>query len=161
VQYLNNVLEQDHRAIKRRVRASQHFRSVRGDELNCLSSTQIFASTTSLQHCPLTDTGVANIVRGSGEVPVRGQETEKPRLECRSAGRQRRFHRQHRRDRRRIEGFVAKDTIIRLINNPKNRGKGYSMRNGILQAAGEIVMFTDADLSFADRRSRVAICDNP
>ena len=27
VQYLNNVLEQDHRAIKRRVRASQHFRS--------------------------------------------------------------------------------------------------------------------------------------
>src|SRR5712675_3555040 len=27
VQYLNNVLEQDHRAIKRRMRASQHFRS--------------------------------------------------------------------------------------------------------------------------------------
>jgi transposase, IS6 family len=27
VQYLNNVLEQDHLAIKRRVRASQHFRS--------------------------------------------------------------------------------------------------------------------------------------
>ena len=27
VQYLNNILEQDHRAIKRRVRASQHFRS--------------------------------------------------------------------------------------------------------------------------------------
>ena len=30
VQYLNNVLEQDHRAIKRRVRASQGFRSFRG-----------------------------------------------------------------------------------------------------------------------------------
>ena len=30
VQYLNNVLEQDHRAIKRRVCASQHFRSFRG-----------------------------------------------------------------------------------------------------------------------------------
>ena len=29
-QYLNNVLEQDHRAIKRRVRASQHFRSFWG-----------------------------------------------------------------------------------------------------------------------------------
>jgi transposase-like protein len=27
VQYLNNVLEQDHRAIKRRINASQHFRS--------------------------------------------------------------------------------------------------------------------------------------
>src|SRR5271165_4131648 len=30
VEYLNNVLEQDHRAIKRRVRASQHFRSFWG-----------------------------------------------------------------------------------------------------------------------------------
>ena len=30
MQYLNNVLEQDHRAIKRRVRASQHFRSFWG-----------------------------------------------------------------------------------------------------------------------------------
>ena len=29
-QYLNNVLEQDHRAIKRRIRASQHFRSFWG-----------------------------------------------------------------------------------------------------------------------------------
>jgi len=30
VQYLNNILEQDHRAIKRRVRASQGFRSFWG-----------------------------------------------------------------------------------------------------------------------------------
>ena len=30
MQYLNNVLEQDHRAIKRRIRASQHFRSFWG-----------------------------------------------------------------------------------------------------------------------------------
>jgi transposase, IS6 family len=30
VQYLNNVLEQDHRAIKRQIRASQHFRSFWG-----------------------------------------------------------------------------------------------------------------------------------
>lgn len=34
-----------------------------------------------------------------------------------------------------------------LIENPSNRGKGYSVRNGLLQASGEIVMFTDADLS--------------
>ena len=27
MQYLNNVLEQDHQAIKRRIRASEHFRS--------------------------------------------------------------------------------------------------------------------------------------
>ncbi|MEO6829160.1 MAG: dolichyl-phosphate beta-glucosyltransferase [Acidobacteriaceae bacterium] len=36
---------------------------------------------------------------------------------------------------------------LRLIENASNRGKGYSVRNGILQARGEIVMFTDADLS--------------
>lgn len=36
---------------------------------------------------------------------------------------------------------------VRLIRNPQNRGKGYSVRNGMLRSAGEIVMFTDADLS--------------
>ncbi len=46
-----------------------------------------------------------------------------------------------------IQQFAAKDPIVRLINNPTNRGKGYSVRNGMLQAAGDIVMFTDADLS--------------
>ena len=36
---------------------------------------------------------------------------------------------------------------IRLLENPANRGKGYSVRHGILHALGDIVMFTDADLS--------------
>lgn len=36
---------------------------------------------------------------------------------------------------------------LHLIKNPGNRGKGYSVRNGLLQAAGDIVLFTDADLS--------------
>jgi len=36
---------------------------------------------------------------------------------------------------------------VRLLENPGNRGKGYSVRSGLLQAFGEIVMFTDADLS--------------
>ena len=36
---------------------------------------------------------------------------------------------------------------LHLVRNPGNRGKGYSVRNGLLQAAGEVVMFTDADLS--------------
>ncbi len=36
---------------------------------------------------------------------------------------------------------------LRLIENTCNRGKGYSVRNGILQARGAVVMFTDADLS--------------
>jgi dolichyl-phosphate beta-glucosyltransferase len=36
---------------------------------------------------------------------------------------------------------------LRMLENPGNRGKGYSVRNGVLHALGEIVMFTDADLS--------------
>lgn len=34
-----------------------------------------------------------------------------------------------------------------LIQNGANRGKGHSVRNGALQSCGQIVMFTDADLS--------------
>ena len=36
---------------------------------------------------------------------------------------------------------------IRLLNNPENRGKGFSVRQGVLHAVGDMVMFTDADLS--------------
>ena len=43
--------------------------------------------------------------------------------------------------------FALTAPEVRLIENPGNRGKGYSVRNGLLQARGEIVMFTDADLS--------------
>jgi glycosyltransferase involved in cell wall biosynthesis len=46
-----------------------------------------------------------------------------------------------------IESFAAKDSRVRLIRNGTNRGKGFSVRNGILHASGNVVMFTDADLS--------------
>ena len=36
---------------------------------------------------------------------------------------------------------------LRLLNNPGNRGKGYSVRHGMLEARGERLLFTDADLS--------------
>jgi glycosyltransferase involved in cell wall biosynthesis len=36
---------------------------------------------------------------------------------------------------------------IRVVSNGRNRGKGYSVRHGSLEARGEIVLFTDADLS--------------
>ena len=36
---------------------------------------------------------------------------------------------------------------ILLVENPGNRGKGYSVRNGMLHARGDICLFTDADLS--------------
>jgi len=43
--------------------------------------------------------------------------------------------------------FAAKDPILRLLENPGNHGKGYSVRNGMLNARGRIVLFSDADLS--------------
>ncbi len=46
-----------------------------------------------------------------------------------------------------VRAFAATAPQVRLVENPGNRGKGYSVRNGILQAKGEIVMFTDSDLS--------------
>jgi glycosyltransferase involved in cell wall biosynthesis len=36
---------------------------------------------------------------------------------------------------------------LRLVVNSENRGKGYSVRHGMLEARGKIVLFTDADLS--------------
>jgi len=36
---------------------------------------------------------------------------------------------------------------LRLLPNGANRGKGYSVRVGMLAASGEISLFTDADLS--------------
>lgn len=36
---------------------------------------------------------------------------------------------------------------LRLLRNPGNRGKGYSVRHGMLKARGQWVLFTDADLS--------------
>jgi dolichyl-phosphate beta-glucosyltransferase len=46
-----------------------------------------------------------------------------------------------------VEAWAAGHPEVRLIRNGRNRGKGYSVRNGMLRAAGEVVMFTDADLS--------------
>jgi glycosyltransferase involved in cell wall biosynthesis len=46
-----------------------------------------------------------------------------------------------------VEAAAERYPNLRLIHNPGNRGKGYAVRNGILQARGKIVMFTDADLS--------------
>lgn len=36
---------------------------------------------------------------------------------------------------------------MHVLRNERNRGKGYSVRRGVLEAQGELVLFTDADLS--------------
>ncbi len=45
------------------------------------------------------------------------------------------------------EQFRAKHAQVRLIENPGNRGKGYSVRHGMLEAHGDWVLFSDSDLS--------------
>ena len=45
------------------------------------------------------------------------------------------------------ESSRGKIPDLRVISNGQNRGKGYSVRHGSLEARGEIVLFTDADLS--------------
>jgi len=46
-----------------------------------------------------------------------------------------------------VAEFAQVNPEVRLLNNRENRGKGFSVRHGVLNAVGEIVMFTDADLS--------------
>jgi len=37
--------------------------------------------------------------------------------------------------------------MMRLVQNGRNRGKGYSVKHGMLEARGHLAIFTDADLS--------------
>src|SRR5438067_5602099 len=46
-----------------------------------------------------------------------------------------------------VRSYAAQHPIVRLVENPGNRGKGYSVRNGMLNAEGDILLFSDADLS--------------
>ncbi|MBO5938965.1 MAG: glycosyltransferase [Clostridia bacterium] len=37
---------------------------------------------------------------------------------------------------------------VRVVGDPQNHGKGFAVRNAMLAAEGELVMFTDADLAY-------------
>ena len=45
------------------------------------------------------------------------------------------------------ESFSGKIANLRILRNPGNRGKGYSVRHGMLEARGQWTLFSDADLS--------------
>jgi glycosyltransferase involved in cell wall biosynthesis len=45
------------------------------------------------------------------------------------------------------EGFRGKLGNLRVISNAVNRGKGFSVKSGSLAALGDVILFTDADLS--------------
>jgi len=44
-----------------------------------------------------------------------------------------------------VRRFESTDARIRLIRLPQNRGKGYAVRTGVVNAAGALVLFADAD----------------
>ena len=46
-----------------------------------------------------------------------------------------------------VRQFSMRNPAVRLLRNPGNRGKGYSVRHGMLRATGDILLFTDADLA--------------
>jgi len=46
-----------------------------------------------------------------------------------------------------VRQYAGANRAVRLLENPGNRGKGYSVRNGMMSAAGDVLLFTDADLS--------------
>jgi glycosyltransferase involved in cell wall biosynthesis len=45
------------------------------------------------------------------------------------------------------ESWKGRISSLRVVSNGRNRGKGYSVRHGSLEAHGNVVLFTDADLS--------------
>jgi glycosyltransferase involved in cell wall biosynthesis len=46
-----------------------------------------------------------------------------------------------------VDEFASENALLRLVRNPGNRGKGYAVRHGMLEAEGEWILYTDADLS--------------
>lgn len=46
-----------------------------------------------------------------------------------------------------VKAFAAEYPQFRLVENPGNKGKGYAIKNGMLQAKGDWRLFSDADLS--------------
>ncbi len=46
-----------------------------------------------------------------------------------------------------VREFAQTAPEVRLMENPGNRGKGYSVRAGMLEARGKVALFTDSDLS--------------
>ena len=46
-----------------------------------------------------------------------------------------------------IEAFAREHPVVRAIHNPRNHGKGYALRQGVMAVTREWILLTDADLS--------------
>jgi dolichyl-phosphate beta-glucosyltransferase len=49
---------------------------------------------------------------------------------------------------RRLEAVVP---TLNVLRNPRNMGKGYSIRNGVLNSRGKYIIFTDVDMAYSKR----------
>lgn len=47
-----------------------------------------------------------------------------------------------------VREMAQRYPFIRLVQNDRNRGKGYSIKHGMLESRGDYVLFTDADLVY-------------
>jgi glycosyltransferase involved in cell wall biosynthesis len=62
------------------------------------------------------------------------------------------------------QDIAAQDDRVRVIRSQPNHGKGFGVRTGVLQANGELIVFTDADGSYGPRevaRVTAALADAP
>lgn len=53
-----------------------------------------------------------------------------------------------------VRSYMPKHANLRLLENPGNRGKGYAVRHGMLEAKGNVLLLTDTDLSAPIYESR-------
>jgi dolichyl-phosphate beta-glucosyltransferase len=62
------------------------------------------------------------------------------------------------------QAIAAQDDRVRIIRSQPNHGKGFGVRTGMLQATGELLVFTDADGSYGPgevARVTAALADAP
>ncbi|HVZ60453.1 MAG TPA: dolichyl-phosphate beta-glucosyltransferase [Terriglobales bacterium] len=53
-----------------------------------------------------------------------------------------------------VRQWSYRHPIVRLLENPGNRGRGYSVRHAVHKARGDVFLYTDADLSSPIEESR-------
>jgi cellulose synthase/poly-beta-1,6-N-acetylglucosamine synthase-like glycosyltransferase len=58
-----------------------------------------------------------------------------------------------------VDAYARKYPSLRLIESPENRGKGYSVRQGMFEARGDVLLFSDT--TFPRRLPRRINCLPP